>query len=359
MNERYRQTLLPYDPGMEELRETYAAFEVGIAPAIVPEAWKFTRGRIVFPIRNVAGELVAFAARYRGDLSVKKIPKYINSSTSAIYKKDELLYGWHRAVTKVRATGIVFLTEGYKDTLAMHAAGFSNTVALCGTNLSEYHIAMIRKEAVTVCLFLDADEVGRETVTGVMPKLRSAGLRVVDILPEGGKDADEMFRSLGREAFIRWVEKAMISPARRKAESLLVAVCRRWPDTLCLTEEGEEALYVDNIRKILSSDDLLPTDSLVPVLDAGPQKNQSETKELDNLYALHTNSSHSDRVRRSELVRYLFLSYLEVRLVDRVRQNLHRLSRTFADEESRVLLLSDLQYQRNYLSSVSRELGRR
>ena len=198
---------------------------------------------------------------------------------------------------------------------------------LCGTNLSEHHIAMIRKEAVTVCLFLDADEVGRETVTGVMPKLRSAGLRVVDILPEGGKDADEMFRSLGREAFIHWVEKAMIPPARRKAESLLVAACHRWPDTLCLTEEGEEVLYVDNIRKILSSDDLLPADSLVPALDAGPQKDRPETKELDNLYALHTDSSHSDRVRRSELVRYLFLNYLEVRLVDRVRQNLHRLSR--------------------------------
>ena len=359
MNERYGQTLLPYDPGMEELRETYAAFEVGIAPAIVPEAWKFTRGRLIFPIRNAAGELVAFAARYRGDLSAKKIPKYINSSTSVIYKKDELLYGWYRAEEKVRETGIVFLTEGYKDTLAMHAAGFSNTVALCGTNLSEHHIAMIRKEAAAVCLFLDADEVGRETVTGVMPKLRSAGLRVVDILPEGGKDADEMFRSLGREAFIHWVEKAMIPPARRKVESLLVAACHRWPDTLCLTEEGEEVLYVDNIRKILSSDDLLPADSLVPALDAGPQKDRPETKELDNLYALHTDSSHSDRVRRSELVRYLFLNYLEVRLVDRVRQNLHRLSRTFADEESRVLLLSDLQYQRNYLSSVSRELGRR
>ena len=192
-----------------------------------------------------------------------------------------------------------------------------------------------------------------------MPKLRSAGLRVVDILPEGGKDVDEMFRSLGREAFIHWVEKVMIPPARRKAESLLVAACHRWPDTLCLTEEGEEVLYVDNIRKILSSDDLLPADSLVPALDAGPQKDRPETKELDNLYALHTDLSHSDRVRRSELVRYLFLNYLEVRLVDRVRQNLHRLFRTFADEESRVLLLSDLQYQRNYLSSVSRELGRR
>ena len=359
MNERYRQTLLPYDPGMEELRETYAAFEVGIAPAIVPEAWKFTRGRIIFPIHNAAGELVAFAARYRGDLSAKKIPKYINSSTSVIYKKDELLYGWHRAEEKVRETGIVFLTEGYKDTLAMHAAGFSNTVALCGTNLSEHHIAMIRKEAAAVCLFLDADEVGRETVTGVMPKLRSAGLRVVDILPGGSKDADEMFRSLGREAFIRWVEKAMIPPARRKAESLLVAACRRWPDTLCLTEEGEEIPYIDNILKILSSDDLLPADSLVPALDAGPQKNQPETKELDNLYTLHTDSSHSDRVRRSELVRYLFLCYLEVRLVDRIRFQVHHLSGVMRNEEEHTEILSSLQYHRNYLCEVSRELGRR
>ena len=359
MNERYRQTLLPYDPGMEELRETYAAFEVGIAPAIVPEAWKFTRGRIIFPIHNAAGELVAFAARYRGDLSAKKIPKYINSSTSVIYKKDELLYGWHRAEEKVRETGIVFLTEGYKDTLAMHAAGFSNTVALCGTNLSEHHIAMIRKEAAAVCLFLDADEVGRETVAGVMPKLRSAGLRVVDILPGGSKDADEMFRSLGREAFIRWVEKAMIPPARRKAESLLVAACRRWPDTLCLTEEGEEIPYIDNILKILSSDDLLPADSLVPALDAGPQKNQPETKELDNLYTLHTDSSHSDRVRRSELVRYLFLCYLEVRLVDRIRFQVHHLSGVMRNEEEHTEILSSLQYHRNYLCEVSRELGRR
>ena len=359
MNERYRQTLLPYDPGMEELRETYAAFEVGIAPAIVPEAWKFTRGRLIFPIRNAAGELVAFAARYRGDLSAKKIPKYINNSTSVIYKKDELLYGWYRAEEKVRETGIVFLTEGYKDTLAMHAAGFSNTVALCGTNLSEHHIAMIRKEAVTVCLFLDADEVGRETVTGVIPKLRSTGLRVVDILPEGGKDADEMFRSLGREAFIRWVEMAMIPPARRKAESLLVAACRRWPDTLCLTEEGEEIPYIDNIRKILSSDDLLPDDNLVPALDAGPQDHLPETKELDNLYALHTDSSHSDRVRRSELVRFLFLCYLEVRLVDRVRFQVHHLSGVMRNEEERTEILSSLQYCRNYLCEVSRELGRR
>lgn len=358
-NEHFGKTLLPYNPDMEELKETYAVFGVGIAPSIVPEAWKFTRGRVVFPIRNEKGELVAFAARYRGDLSDKKIAKYLNSATSAIYKKDELLYGWHRAVEKIGETGIVFLTEGYKDTLAMHAAGFSNTVALCGTYLSEHHIAMIRQEAITVCLFLDADEVGRKTVAEVTPKLRNAGLQVIDITPEGAKDPDEMFRLLGREAFIRWVENAMISPARREAESLLVAACRRWPDTCCLTAEGMEVLSVDSIREILSADGLLPKAGLVSSLAAGREDNLPETSKLDKLYTLRTESSHSERVRRSELIHYLFLSYLEVCLVDCIRRSLHRLSETFTKEESRTLVLSELQYQRNYLSMVSCELGRR
>ena len=358
-NECYGRMLLPYDPGMEELRETYTAFGVGIAPAVVPKAWKFTRGRVVFPIRNAAGELVAFAARYRGDLPGGKVPKYLNSETSEAYKKDELLYGWHRAVGKIRETGLVFLTEGYKDTLAMHAAGFTNTVALCGVNLSASHLALIRAEASVACLFLDADEVGRKTAEEVSPRLRGAGLRVVDILPEGGKDADELFRSMGREVFAGWVGRMMVPPFVRRAESLLVAACRRWPDTCCLTEAGKEIPYVDHIREVLAFDGLLPPGGLVAVPDGGPEEHLPETEELDRLYALHTDPSHSDRVRRSELLRYLFLCYLEVCLSERVRFEAYSLSDTAADEKRRAGLLASLQYHRNYLCRVSQELGRR
>lgn len=357
-NERYAQALLPYDPGMEELREVYASFGVGVAPPVVPKGWDFTRGRIVFPIRNGQGELVAFAARYRGDLPAKKIPKYLNSDTSAIYKKSELLYGWFRAVEKVRETGLVFLTEGYKDTLAMHAAGFTNTVALCGVNLSDHHLALLRAEASTVCLFLDADEVGRKTAEGVIPKLREAGLQVVDMLPEGGKDADELFRRMGREAFAGWVGGRMLPPIVRRSESLLVSACHRWPDTCCLTDEGNEVLYVDHIRRILSSDGLLPAEGLVPAPDTSLQASSPISGELDHLYALHTEPSHSERVRHSELIRYLFLNYLEVRLSERVRLQARRLSDSGMNKEQRTELLSSLQYHRNYLSLVSRELGR-
>lgn len=361
-NEEYGKSLLPYDPGMEELRETYAAFGVGIAPAVVPKAWEFTRGRIVFPIRNDREELVAFAARYRGDLSVGKIPKYINSSTSAIYKKEELLYGWYRAVKRVGETGVVFLTEGYKDTLAMHAAGFSNTVAICGTHLSEYHIARIQKEAVTVCLILDADEVGRKTVTEITPKLRKAGLRVIDILPERGKDADEIFRAMGREAFIGWMRQRMIPKERQEAESLLVGACRCWPDTGCLSAEGEEMPYIESIQEVLSNDDLLPEDVanreclLALTSESEPRE---ASPELLRAYELHTEASHSERVRRSELICYFLHAYLEKRLADRVRRHSRCLSRLLTNKERYLQQLSLLQDERNYLRSVSEVLGRR
>lgn len=359
-NEAFLRTLLPYDPGMEELREVYASFGVGMAPAMVPEAFRFTRQRIVFPIHNHEGRLVAFAARYCGDLSAGKIPKYLNSATSPVYKKDELLYGWHKAQAEVRLTGVVFLTEGYKDTLAMHAAGFGNTVALCGTNLSERHIGLIASRAATVCLFLDADRVGRATAEEAAVRLRKAGLKVVDLLPEGGKDADELIRAMGREAFAGWVSQRAVAPEIRHTGALLAAACRRWPDTCCLTAEGEEVLYDGYIRELLAAEGFLPGEGFPSSSSCQWTQPQPLEEELDGLYDLRSNQAHGPQVRRSELIRFLLLCYLEVCLSERIRRQAHHISKTFIDEEEqRLELLSSLQYDRNYLNMVSRQLGRR
>lgn len=359
-NEAFMRTLLPYDPGMEELRGVYASFGVGMAPAMVPEAFRFTRQRIVFPIHNHEGRPVAFAARYCGDLPAGKIPKYLNSATGPVYKKDELLYGWHKAQAEVRLTGVVFLTEGYKDTLAMHAAGFSNTVALCGTNLSEQHIRLIARRAATVCLFLDADQVGRATAEEAAVRLRKAGLKVIDLLPEGGKDADELIRVMGRQAFAGWVRQRAVAAEIREAGMLLVAACRRWPDTCCLTAEGEELLYNGYINRLLADEGFLPQGSLLPSPSGEALQPQSVVEKLDRLYALRSNQAHSPRVRCSELIRYLLLCYLEACLSERIRRQAHGIARTPIDkEEQRLQLLSSLQYDRNYLNMVSHELGRR
>lgn len=109
--------------------------------------------------------------------------------------------------------------------------------------------------------------------------------------------------------------------------------------------------YIDSIMEVLEYEDLLPEDvancTLLP------------PEELALHYELHTESSHSEPVRRSELICYLFLHYLEVCLAERIRQNSRRLSATVGNEVRYNDLLSILQYQRNYLCKVSGELGRR
>lgn len=365
----YFRSLLPFYPGNTELEETYRSFGVGMAPLQVPGSFGFTRGRIVFPIADADGRIVAFAARYAGENRSGKIAKYLNSPTSEFYKKSELLYGWHKAKGHVRETGIVFLTEGYKDTLAMHAAGFANTVALCGVAFSAAHLALVGREAHTVCLLLDADEAGEASAGMITLLLHKAGLQVVSIRPEGGKDPDEMFRAMGKETFARWVRRRMLSPVRLKAETLLVCACSRWQDTECLLPDGGVTSFVGNIREVLSYRNLLPEDEMnracllaLPRQETTggmlPDVPTAICRELDALYERHTVSTHPEPVRRSELIEYLCLAYQEVCLAERVRKLSHNLLHAAKDEKHHGELLSSLQTERMYLREVSGMLGR-
>ena len=345
-NERFLATLLPYDPGCEELRETYVRFEVGMGLHNSPWPYKFMRDSLVFPIRNGAGRLVAFAARYLGtDPEILKHRKYLNSKTSGIYKKDSLLYAWHEAEPVVRETGRIFITEGYKDALAMHAAGFTQTVALCGVNLSDGQLSMIRETADTVYLLLDDDWAGRDTVGKLLPRLRRAGLQAVDLVPEGSKDADEMFRRMGREAFASWVRRAMVPSAQSAIASLLEAACRRWPE-----------VCVEDIGKALRQEMSCPEgeEYCVPYVPAG------SFPELDRLYELHTEPSQPENLRRTALVRYLYLCFLETCLEISIRRNSRRLCALSSKaSEERSVCIATLQHDRLSLCRVSKELRRR
>ena len=129
-NRLFASLLQPYVPEDEALRETYRLFGVGIAPPEVPADYRKMRSRLIFPIRDEKGGLVAFAARRRTD--GEEGAKYVNSPASPVYSKSRVLYALDLAGEAIRERRFVFVTEGYKDALAMHAAGFTNTVALRG-----------------------------------------------------------------------------------------------------------------------------------------------------------------------------------------------------------------------------------
>ena len=137
-NRLFASLLQPYVPEDEALRETYRLFGVGIAPPEVPADYRKMRSRLIFPIRDEKGGLVAFAARRRTD--GEEGAKYVNSPASPVYSKSRVLYALDLAGEAIRERRFVFVTEGYKDALAMHAAGFTNTVALCGVAFTAGHL---------------------------------------------------------------------------------------------------------------------------------------------------------------------------------------------------------------------------
>jgi len=114
------------------------------------------RNRIIFPIFDVNTQVVGFGGRVMDDA----LPKYLNSPETALYNKSRSLYGIHRAKDKCRATGTVFIVEGYLDLLALHQHGIENSVATLGTALTADHVKLLTRYARRMILVYDSDEAG-------------------------------------------------------------------------------------------------------------------------------------------------------------------------------------------------------
>lgn len=132
------------------------------------------RHRIMFPIHNLSGSVVAFGGRHLPP-ERDEFPKYINSPETPIYHKGKILYGLYQARDAVRAADRVIVVEGYLDLMRMHLCGFQNTVATSGTALTEHQARLILRYTKNVALLFDSDIAGA-----------AATLRGADILVENG-----------------------------------------------------------------------------------------------------------------------------------------------------------------------------
>lgn len=222
-------SLLPAASGDSDLTPTWLDFGVGTSPAMVVGEWKAMRNRLVFPIRDEEGILVGFGARRLTETPGS--PKYINSPTSELYRKNEILYGLHIARKVIREKQYAILVEGYKDVLAMHAAGFRNTVALCGTALCDGHIVLLKKYTSRVLVMLDADTAGRKASEKAVYLLRMQGIRAYGVeLPEG-EDPDSLFRLWGKDRFTGYLRKKLVQDSPSE-EALLLERIRTGIQTL-------------------------------------------------------------------------------------------------------------------------------
>ncbi len=150
------------------------------------------RHRLVFPIRDERGEVIAFGARALGD----DVPKYLNSPETSVYHKGSALYGIDLARTAMHDRRVAVIVEGYFDVMAAHAGGVANTVASSGTALTREQAKVLSRHAASVVLCFDADEAGRAAASRAVDVVAAEGLPArICVLPEGYKDPDELVRS--------------------------------------------------------------------------------------------------------------------------------------------------------------------
>ncbi|WP_051670475.1 DNA primase [Bryobacter aggregatus] len=156
------------------------------------------RNRLMFPIWNESGKVIAFGGRTLGDDQ----PKYLNSPETPIYRKSHVLYNLHHAREGARKSGRMILVEGYMDVIGVHSAGVREVVASCGTSLTNLQVRSMKRHADRVIINFDPDNAGANAAERSIQILLEESLQIRVCSLPGGLDPDEYVKAHGAEAYL-------------------------------------------------------------------------------------------------------------------------------------------------------------
>ncbi len=162
------------------------------------------RNRIMFPVIDVRGDIIAFGGRTIGQDPAES--KYINSSDTPVFNKRRNLFALNFARTSCAER--IILCEGYMDVVSLHGAGFTNAVASCGTALTPDQARLMRKYSKSAVISYDADEAGQRAADKAFALLGEAGMEARLLKVENAKDPDEYIRKFGKEGFSRLLDRS-------------------------------------------------------------------------------------------------------------------------------------------------------
>ena len=176
--------------------------------------YDYFRDRVMFPIENRQGKVIAFGARALGDA----MPKYLNSGEGQTFSKKSVLYGWVQAREGLRRKLPLVVAEGYMDVIAIQKSGVASAVAPLGTALTEEQIALLWKLHDEPILCFDGDAAGQRAqmraLERILPVLEPGKSARLALLPEG-KDPDDVLKQGGNDAFLK-----VLATARSLVDSL-------------------------------------------------------------------------------------------------------------------------------------------
>ena len=217
------------------------------------------RNRVMFPIIDVSGNVIAFGGRVMDDSK----PKYKNSSDTPVFKKSRNLFALNFA--RHHCQDSLILCEGYMDVIAMHAAGFENAVATLGTAITSEQARMMSRYTKKVIISYDADEAGQKAAMRAVKMLTEVGLDVTILKVPGAKDPDEYIKQFGADKF-----KQVLSQSKSKFDYNLENILARYDinlpqDKVKALHESEKLIsetyssaerdiYIQNISKLFGVD---------------------------------------------------------------------------------------------------------
>ena len=221
------------------------------------QPYDYFRNRVMFPIIDVSGNVIAFGGRVMDDSQ----PKYLNSSDTPAFKKSRSLFALNYARSSCAEKLII--SEGYMDVIAMHAAGFSNSVATLGTAITPDHARLIAKYTKLAILSYDSDAAGQKAAEKALKLIGETGCNAKVLKMEGAKDPDEYLKKFGRAGF-----EQLVNGSRSRIDFLIESVLSSHDisipeekikacDELCaaasqLYSSAEKEVYAGKISEALS-----------------------------------------------------------------------------------------------------------
>ena len=196
------------------------------------------RNRLMFPIIDVRGNVIGFGGRVMDDSK----PKYLNSPETSIFNKRKNLFALN--VAKKTKAGMLILTEGYMDAIALHQYGFDCAVASLGTALTEEHAQLLAKYTKQVVLTYDGDEAGQNATRRAIPMLEQAGLQVKILRMQGAKDPDEFLHKFGADKF-----QALLQKSENQAEYRLQSLKNRFD----LQDDAQRVAFLKEAAELIST----------------------------------------------------------------------------------------------------------
>ena len=198
------------------------------------------RNRLMFPICDVRGRVIAFGGRVLDDSK----PKYINSPENIVYSKGRNLFGLN--VAKKGDLKKILIVEGYMDVISLHQRGITNVVAPLGTALTEQQGWLLRKNAEQIILSFDSDEAGLTAKMRALEILQNMGCDIRILQMDGAKDPDEFIIKYGNARFLNLVDKAL------SVVEFKVKILKR---NLNLENVNDKIKFLNEIAKIISKID--------------------------------------------------------------------------------------------------------